>query len=186
MNRMIGFGEACTSSITERRRFSNSPFMLAPACSRPMSSAQSCTSLSGGRHVAARDPQREALDHRRLAHAGLAGEDRVVLPPAHQDVDDLPDLLVAADDGIDLALARPAPSGRTAKRSKRLLLAHGRRRDGAARLAGRRRRRAVAGRQAVLRRARDDAREVVGERLDLDLVELARDARAARRAADRS
>ncbi len=38
MNRMIGFGDACTSSITERSRFSNSPFMLAPACSRPMSS----------------------------------------------------------------------------------------------------------------------------------------------------
>ena len=37
-NRMIGFGDACTSSMTWRSRFSNSPFMLAPACSRPMSS----------------------------------------------------------------------------------------------------------------------------------------------------
>ena len=37
-NRMIGLGDACTSSITWRSRFSNSPFMLAPACSRPMSS----------------------------------------------------------------------------------------------------------------------------------------------------
>ena len=37
-NRMIGFGDACTSSITCRSRFSNSPFMLAPACSSPMSS----------------------------------------------------------------------------------------------------------------------------------------------------
>ncbi len=46
--RMIGLGEAWTSSITARRRLSNSPFMLAPACSRPMSSACSDTSLSGG------------------------------------------------------------------------------------------------------------------------------------------
>jgi len=37
MNRMIGLGEACTSSITERSRFSNSPFMLAPACNSPIS-----------------------------------------------------------------------------------------------------------------------------------------------------
>ena len=41
MNRMIGLGEDCTSSITWRSRFSNSPFMLAPACSRPMSSDSS-------------------------------------------------------------------------------------------------------------------------------------------------
>ncbi len=47
-NRMIGFGEACTSSITCRSRFSNSPFMLAPACSRPMSSVWSDTFCSGG------------------------------------------------------------------------------------------------------------------------------------------
>src|SRR6185312_5799463 len=39
---------ACTSSMTCLRRFSNSPFMLAPACSRPTSSARNCTSFSGG------------------------------------------------------------------------------------------------------------------------------------------
>ena len=50
---------------------------------------------------------REAFDDGGLADAGLAGEDRVVLAAAHEDVDDLADLLVAADDGIDLALARP-------------------------------------------------------------------------------
>ena len=43
MKRMIGLGEDCTSSITWRSRFSNSPFMLAPACSRPTSSARSVT-----------------------------------------------------------------------------------------------------------------------------------------------
>ena len=48
MNRMIGVGELCTSSITERSRCSNSPFIEAPACISPMSSAQSRTFLSGG------------------------------------------------------------------------------------------------------------------------------------------
>ncbi len=48
MNKMMGLGEACTSSITWRRRFSNSPFMLAPAWSRPMSSTRTVTSLSEG------------------------------------------------------------------------------------------------------------------------------------------
>ena len=48
MNRMIGLGEACTSSITWRSRFSNSPFMLAPACNKPMSSTCSDTSFNCG------------------------------------------------------------------------------------------------------------------------------------------
>lgn len=39
---------ACTSSMTARRRCSNSPFMLAPACSRPTSSVRSCTSFNAG------------------------------------------------------------------------------------------------------------------------------------------
>ena len=48
MNRMIGVGEFCTSSITERSRCSNSPFIEAPACIRPISSAHSFTPRSGG------------------------------------------------------------------------------------------------------------------------------------------
>ena len=50
------------------------------------------------RHVAGGDPQGEAFDHGRLADARLAGEDRVVLPAAGEDVDDLADLGVAAED----------------------------------------------------------------------------------------
>ena len=38
MNMMIGVGEDFTASMTPLRRFSNSPFTPAPACSRPMSS----------------------------------------------------------------------------------------------------------------------------------------------------
>ena len=55
------------------------------------------------RHVAGGDAQREAFDDGGLADARLAGEDRVVLPAARQDVDDLPDLEVAAEDRVDLA-----------------------------------------------------------------------------------
>jgi len=49
------------------------------------------------RHVAGGDAQGEALDDGGLADAGLAGEDRVVLPAAGEDVDDLADLRVAAE-----------------------------------------------------------------------------------------
>ena len=187
MNRMIGFGLACTSSITARRRCSNSPFMLAPACSRPTSSARSSTSFSARRHVAARDALREAFDHRGLADAGLADQDRVVLAPAHQDVDDLADLVVAADDRVHLAAARLLGQV-DGELLQRLLLAHRRRRDGAAGLARRRAAadlRAVAGALPVFGRAGDDLVEAVGQVVDLDLLELARDAPAARCAARR-
>ena len=107
MNRMIGFGLAWASSITDFSRFSNSPFTPAPACNKPRSSVRSVTSFSAGRHVASGDAQREAFDHRGLADAGFTGEDRVVLPPAGQDVDDLADFQVAAQDRIDPAGARP-------------------------------------------------------------------------------
>ena len=48
MNRMIGLGLALVSSITDFRRFSNSPFTPAPACSRPRSSVRRVTSRSAG------------------------------------------------------------------------------------------------------------------------------------------
>ena len=54
-------------------------------------------------HVAADDPLGEALGDGRLADARLADEDRVVLRPARQDLDDPPDLVVAADDRVELA-----------------------------------------------------------------------------------
>ena len=48
MNMMIGFGEAFTSSMTPRSRFSNSPFTPAPACSSPRSSVRRVTPCSPG------------------------------------------------------------------------------------------------------------------------------------------
>ncbi len=55
--------------------------------------------------VAADDPLGEALGDGRLADAGLADEHRVVLGPPAEHLDDAPDLLVAADDRIELARA---------------------------------------------------------------------------------
>ena len=127
------------------------------------------------RHVAVREPEREAFDDRGLADAGLAGQDRIVLAPPHQDVDDLADLLVAAGDRIDLAVAR-ALGEVDGEALERLLLAHRRRRNGAARfarLAGVAA--AVAGALPLLGRAREQLGEVVGQVLDLDAVELLRD-----------
>ena len=59
-------------------------------------------------HVAAHDALGQALDDGRLADARLADQHRVVLRPPRQDLDDAADLLVAADDRVELA--RRAPS----------------------------------------------------------------------------
>ena len=56
-------------------------------------------------HVALDDAVGQPLDDGRLAHAGLADEDRVVLGAARQHLDHPADLLVAADDRVELALA---------------------------------------------------------------------------------
>ena len=56
--------------------------------------------------VALDDAAGEALGDRGLADAGLADEDRVVLRAAREHLDDAPDLLVAPDDRVELALAR--------------------------------------------------------------------------------
>ena len=56
------------------------------------------------RHVARDDPLRQALDDRRLSDAGVADQHRVVLGPPGQDLDHPPDLLVAPDHGVELAL----------------------------------------------------------------------------------
>src|ERR1051325_8250174 len=98
MNRMIGTGDDLTSLSTFFSRFSNSPLTPAPACSSARSSTRTRTPFS-----ASGAPQGDPPDHRRLADAGLAGQDRVVLPPPGEDVDHLADLPVAADHRVDLA-----------------------------------------------------------------------------------
>ena len=56
-------------------------------------------------HVAGGDAAGEALDDGRLADAGVADEDRVVLRAPRQHLHHAADLLVAADDRIELALS---------------------------------------------------------------------------------
>ena len=56
-------------------------------------------------HVAVDDPAGDALGDGRLADAGFAHEDRVVLRAAREDLQHAADLLVAADDRIELAAA---------------------------------------------------------------------------------
>ena len=55
--------------------------------------------------VAVHDASREALDDGGLAHAGLANQDRVVLLAAGEDLDHAADIVVPADDRVELALA---------------------------------------------------------------------------------
>ena len=97
---------AVTSLSTAFSRSSNSPRYFAPAISAPMSRARSFLSFSDFRHVAVDDAQRQALDDRGLADAGLADEDGIVLGAPGQDLDGAADLLVAADHRVELAVAR--------------------------------------------------------------------------------
>jgi hypothetical protein len=59
--------------------------------------------LQSFRHVAADDPLGEPFDDRRLADPRLADQDGVVLGPSREHLDDPTDLVVPADDGIELA-----------------------------------------------------------------------------------
>ena len=58
------------------------------------------------RHVAVDDALGETLDDGGLADAGFADQHRVVLRAAGEHLDGAPDLLVAPDHGVDLAVAR--------------------------------------------------------------------------------
>ena len=59
--------------------------------------------LQRRRNIALRHAESEAFHHGRLAHARFAGQDRVVLTAARENIDDLADLRVAAEHRIDLA-----------------------------------------------------------------------------------
>ena len=106
MNRMISPSASVTSLSTALRRSSNSPRYLAPAISAPRSRATSFLFLSDSGHVAGDDALGQPFHDGGLAHAGLADEHGVVLGAAGQHLHHAADLLVAADDGVELALAR--------------------------------------------------------------------------------
>ena len=63
-------------------------------------------------HVAIDDAQRETFGDGGLADAGFADEHGIVLGAPRQHLDGAADFLVAADDRIELAVARRSRSGR--------------------------------------------------------------------------
>ena len=65
-----------------------------------------------GGHVAPHDALRQPLGDRGLADAGLADEHGIVLGAAGQDLHDAADLVVAADDRVELAAAGALGEGR--------------------------------------------------------------------------
>ena len=64
------------------------------------------TMLKALRHVAAHDALGQPFDDRGLADARVADQHRVVLGPTGQDLNDAADLVVAADDRVELSLPR--------------------------------------------------------------------------------
>ncbi len=65
---------------------------------------QQALALEAFRHLAIDDALGQALDDGGLAHTGLADQHRVVLGAALQHLDGAADLVVTADDGVELAL----------------------------------------------------------------------------------
>ena len=92
-----------SSSMIFLSRSSNSPRYFVPATSEPMSRVRTRLSAQDLGDVAADDPVGQALGDRGLADARLADEGGVVLAAPRQDLDDPLDLLLAADDRIELA-----------------------------------------------------------------------------------
>ena len=130
------------------------------------------------RHIATRQALCKSFDHRRLADARLAGKHGIVLPPPHEDVDDLADLFVAARHRVHLAFAR-ALGQVDAELLQCLLLAHRRWRHCAGIGAGFTT--DTGGQAAAVLRAElrllgsaANLGEVVGQVIGLDAVELAR------------
>ena len=97
-----------SSSMIFLSRSSNSPRYFVPGDERSDVEGQDALVQQRLRDIAADDPLREALGDGGLADAGLTDERGVVLQAAGQDLDDPLDLLLAADDRIELA-ARGRP-----------------------------------------------------------------------------
>src|SRR5262249_22083055 len=65
-----------------------------------------CHALQAGRHVLCSDALSQPFNNGRLADARLAGQDGIVLAPASQDINYLPDLGVTPNYRIEPALPR--------------------------------------------------------------------------------
>ena len=98
-----GLARLASAPMTALNRSSKSPRNRVPASSAVESSAKTSAPLSGAGTSRLQQAQREALGHRRLAHAGLAHEHRVVLAAAAEDLDRPLQFLGAPDQRIELA-----------------------------------------------------------------------------------
>ena len=79
--------------------------VLGPGHHRAHVEADDPLALEPFRNVTLDDALGQSLDDGRLADAGLTDQDRVVLGPTRQDLDDPADLFVASDDRVHLPLA---------------------------------------------------------------------------------
>src|SRR6516164_7464368 len=104
-------------------------FHAGPGLEKPKIQGPDNDSAEGRRNVAGRDPKCETFYDRGLTHAGFAGQDRIVLATAHQDINNLPNFLITAEDRIDFSLMSLLGEV-DGKASERLLLTHGGRSDG--------------------------------------------------------
>ena len=108
MNRMIspfGLGDLLQHGLEPLLELAA---VLGPGDQRPHVEGDDALVLQPLGHVAADDPLGQPLDDGGLADAGLADQHRVVLGPPAQHLDDAADLLVAADDRVELAVAGAA------------------------------------------------------------------------------
>ena len=80
--------------------------VLGPGDQRPQVERDHALVLEWLGDVPGGDAKRQALGDGGLAHPRFADQHRVVLGAARQHLYDPPDLLIAADDGIELALPR--------------------------------------------------------------------------------
>ena len=62
--------------------------------------------LQRRRNLILHDPVCQPFHNRRLTYAGLTRQDRIVLPPPHEDIDHLPNLGVTPQHRIDLSRLR--------------------------------------------------------------------------------
>ena len=92
--------------MTALKRSSKSPRKRVPASSAPVSSAKISASFSASCTSSSSSRDGEPFGHRRLADAGVADEHRVVLAAAAEHFDRALQLLGAADQRIEQALAR--------------------------------------------------------------------------------
>ncbi len=107
----IAFGLAASALITALKRSSKSPRKRVPASSAPVSSEKTSASFSAPLHIVGQQPRGEAFGHRRLADAGVADEDRIVLAAPAQDFDRALQFVGAADQRIEQAACARDRSG---------------------------------------------------------------------------